>query len=291
MQGLWMLVASLCFATMGLFIKLATAQGAAIGDIILFRGAVPAIAIALWAVSTHRSLKSPASGLHMRRNLFGITAMWLGFYATTRLPLATAVTLMYTSPLFIALILRFYYHQKNSQIETLAIGLGFLGVIAVLRPVLDSDDLWVALGGLTGGAIAALAYLQLRSLGKMDEPEWRTVLYFAGTATLSGLAVSTTLQSEVIWLTDPLSMATPYLMGIGFFGGAGNLALTRSFGSGSTWLSASLQYSTILVSTLYGVWVFGNIPSQSTWLGVILITGCGVTSSIATQLKSKKQKI
>lgn len=283
-----MLVASLCFATMGLFIKLATAQGAAIGDVIFFRGLIPALGIVLWALATSRSLKSPVAKLHMRRNVFGITAMWLGFYATTQLPLATAVTLMYTSPLFIALILRFYYRQKNSRIETLAIGLGFLGVIAVLRPVLDSDDLWVALGGLTGGAVAALAYLQLRNLGKMEEPEWRTVLYFAGTATISGWAVILLMPQEAIWLTDSLSIGVVYLVGIGLFGGAGNLALTRSFGSGSTWLSASLQYSTILVSTLYGVWVFGNIPSQSTWLGVFLIMGCGIVSSVATHLKTKQ---
>lgn len=283
-----MLVASLCFATMGLFIKLASAEGASIGDVIFFRGLVPAIAIATWAILTHRSLKSPVANLHMRRNVFGIAAMWLGFYATTQLPLATAVTLMYTSPLFIALILRFYYQQKNSRIESLTIGLGFLGVIAILKPVLNTQDLWVALGGLAGGAIAALAYLQLRELGKMEEPEWRTVLYFAGTATLSGLAAYVLFPADLIWLQNPLSLGILYLTGIGVFGGVGNLALTRSFGSGSTWLSASLQYSTILISTLYGVLVFGNIPSQSTWLGVFLITGCGVVSSLATHLKSKK---
>ena len=283
-----MLVASLCFATMGVFIKLSSSYSATLGDIIFFRGLVPALGIAMWAWCSGRSLKSPVARLHMRRNVFGICAMWLGFYATTQLPLATAVTLMYTSPLFIAVILRFFYKQTSNRVETVAITLGFLGVIAVLQPVFDSDDLWVALGGLAGGAIAALAYLQLRNLGKMEEPEWRTVLYFAGSATVSGLAVSAVFGQTPMWTSEPFSLGVLCLIGVGLFGGAGNLALTRSFGSGSTWLSASLQYTTILVSTLYGIWVFGNIPSQIAWVGVILITACGTLSSFATHQKTKQ---
>jgi S-adenosylmethionine uptake transporter len=67
-----------------------------------------------------------------------------------------------------------------------------------------------------------------------------------------------------------------------FFGGAGNLALTRSFGSGSTWLSAALQYCTILVSTFYGIVVLGDVPTSTTWVGVLLIIACGGLSSYAT---------
>jgi S-adenosylmethionine uptake transporter len=56
-------------------------------------------------------------------------------------------------------------------------------VVAVLQPVMASDQLATALIGLSAGAVSAIAYMQLKSLGQAREPEWRTVLYFAGTAT------------------------------------------------------------------------------------------------------------
>lgn len=292
MQALWMLVASLCFGTMGLFIKLAGQAGASLSDVILFRGFVPALVLTGWAVASGRSLRSPVAGLHFKRNLFGISAMWLSFYATTVLPLATAVTLMYTSPLFIALIMHFWFKHRSNRVEASAILLGFAGVVFVLQPVFNSNQLWVALSGLSGGALAALAYLQLKSLGKYKEPEWRTVLYFAGTATLTGLAMVVITHPDLgTWVNSITLSELLYLTGIGLFGGAGNLALTRSFGSGSTWLSASLQYTTILVSTAYGIWVFGNVPAPTTWLGVFLIMACGALSSWSTHRQTRKQSL
>jgi len=270
-------MACLCFGTMGLMVKLSATQ-ATLGEIVLFRGAVPVIGIAIWAVLQGLSLKSPVAHLHLRRNIAGIVAMWCGFYATTELPLATATTLMYTSPLFIALILWLWYGQSRNWLEQIAIAIGFVGVVAVLQPVMASDQLATALIGLSAGAVSAIAYMQLKSLGQAREPEWRTVLYFAGTATVYILGFG----EFAVFTADDSGWAIVWLLALGFFGGAGNLALTRSFGSGSTWLSAALQYCTILVSTFYGIVVLGDIPTSTTWVGVLLIIACGGLSSYAT---------
>jgi S-adenosylmethionine uptake transporter len=281
MQALWMLMACLCFGTMGLMVKLSATQ-ATLGEIVLFRGAVPVIGIAIWAVLQGLSLKSPVAHLHLRRNIAGIVAMWCGFYATTELPLATATTLMYTSPLFIALILWLWYGQSRNWLEQIAIAIGFVGVVAVLQPVMASDQLATALIGLSAGAVSAIAYMQLKSLGQAREPEWRTVLYFAGTATVTSLVYILGFGEFAVFTADDSGWAIVWLLALGFFGGAGNLALTRSFGSGSTWLSAALQYCTILVSTFYGIVVLGDVPTSTTWVGVLLIIACGGLSSYAT---------
>ncbi|MBU1528092.1 MAG: DMT family transporter [Gammaproteobacteria bacterium] len=279
-------MACLCFGTMGLMIKLA-ATHASLGEIILFRGLVPVLGIATWAWFQGLSLKSPVAHLHLRRNIAGIVAMWCGFYATTLLPLATATTLMYTSPLFIALMLWLGYGQTRNWFEQLAIAIGFAGVIAVLRPVFESEQLPVALIGLCAGAVSAIAYLQLKSLGQAKEPEWRTVLYFAGTATVTALVYLVGFGEFTVLNSGQLNMTLLWLTALGLFGGVGNLALTRSFGSGSTWLSAALQYCTILVSTFYGIVVLGDIPAGSTWFGVLLIIACGSLSSYATHQRKQ----
>jgi S-adenosylmethionine uptake transporter len=281
MQALWMLMACLCFGTMGLMVKLAGSH-VSLGEIVLFRGAVPVIGITVWAVVQGLSLKSPVAMLHLKRNIAGIIAMWCGFYATTQLPLATATTLMYTSPLFIALILWLWFSQSRNWLEQLAIAIGFGGVIAVLQPVIASDQLSTALIGLGAGAVSAIAYLQLKSLGQAKEPEWRTVLYFAGTATVTSLVYLLGFGEFTVFKTAGYEWPLLWLLALGGFGGAGNLALTRSFGSGSTWLSAALQYCTILVSTFYGITVLGDIPTNTTWIGVLLIITCGGISSYAT---------
>jgi S-adenosylmethionine uptake transporter len=281
MQALWMLVACLCFGSMGLMIKLAGAH-ATLGEIVLFRGAIPLFGIAAWALFHGLSLKSPVAALHLKRNVAGIVAMWCGFYATTQLPLATATTLMYTSPLFIALILWLWYGQSRNRLEQSAIAIGFLGVMAVLQPVMASDQLATALIGLGAGAVSAIAYIQLKSLGQAREPEWRTVLYFAGTATVTALVYILGFGEFSAFRFSNADWSLVWLVALGFFGGAGNLALTRSFGSGSTWLSAALQYCTILVSTFFGIVVLGDIPTSTSWLGVLLIIACGGISSYAT---------
>ncbi len=274
-------MACLCFGTMGLMIKLAGAH-ASLGEIVLFRGAIPLIGISAWALFQGLSLKSPVAVLHLKRNVAGIIAMWCGFYATTQLTLATATTLMYTSPLFIALILWLWYGQSQNRLEQGAIAIGFAGVVAVLQPVMASDQLPTALLGLGAGAVSAVAYMQLKSLGQAREPEWRTVLYFAVTATVSSLVYLLGFGKFEALNVSNANWSLLWLVALGFFGGAGNLALTRSFGSGSAWLSAALQYCTILVSTFFGIVVLGDIPSNTTWLGVLLIIACGGISSYAT---------
>ncbi|HEX4844547.1 MAG TPA: DMT family transporter [Limnobacter sp.] len=289
MQALWMLAACFCFGTMGLMIKLAAGQ-ASLGEIVLFRGLVPLAALAAWAMWRGLRLKSPVMRLHLRRNIAGIVAMWCGFYATTQLPLATATTLMYTSPLFIALILWMWFGQQRNRQEKGAIALGFVGVLAVLQPVLASNQLPVAMIGLIGGAVSAVAYLQIKRLGQVHEPEWRTVMYFAASAAITGGAY---LLFTGDWRALGQAFANDqwqglvWLTGLGLFGGAGNLALTRSFGSGSTWMSAALQYFTILVSTFYGVVVLGDIPTRATWIGAFLIIACGALSAYATHHRRK----
>lgn len=287
MQALWMLAASLCFAVMGAMIKLASEHSASLGEIVLARGLVPVVLIGSWALLKGLPLHSPVARLHIRRSGFGLVAMVLGFYSTTHLPLSTSTTLMYTSPLFLALILRFYYKQVNSRLENLCIVLGFLGVLCILQPVFGRAEMLIALIGLCGGGVSALAYLQLKSLGQVNEPEWRTVFYFGLTASLMSLSYIAVAGHFTVADSRQPMLGLVYLLGVGFFGGSGNLAVTRSFGSGSTWLSASLQYTTILFAAGLGVTVFGDTPKAGTWLGIVLIVACGGLSTWATRMKNK----
>lgn len=283
MQALWMILASLMFAGMGAFIKIATPH-ASLAQIVVFRGLPSLIILGAWILLTHRTLINRNTHLHLRRNGFGMVAMWCGFFATQHLPLATATTLNYTSPLFIALILVWFMGRETRKTEWLAIALGFTGVLLVLRPTLNSDQLTYALVGLLAGMTSAGAYLQIKALGAQGEPEWRTVFFFSASASASGVVASLALGSAV-FPGDPHSLMLLAL--IGLTGAAGQLAMTRAFSRGSTWMSASLQYSTVVFSAVVGELIWQDPLDPMSVAGMALIVACGTLSSWVTARRGR----
>ena len=285
-----MLVASMMFATMNALIKLA-APVHSLGEIVFFRGLPSVLGIATWMLLTQRSPRTERLTLHLKRNAVGMLAMWMGFYATSHLPLATAVTLVYTSPLFIATYLLTKQSGQLRMGEWMSVGMGFIGVLLVLKPTLSSDQIGYATLGLAAGFFSAAAYLQVKSLGRAGEPEWRTVMYFSVFSTFTGTVGLGLEHGNLQWATNLVNQPkeTALMMGIGLFGALGQLAMTRSFGKGSTWLSAALQYSTILFSAGWGFVIWDSIPTESALMGIAIIIGCGVLSSLTAAKQSKNE--
>ena len=273
MQALWMLVASAMFAVMGSFVKLATEHDASLPQIVLFRGVPSVVLLLVWARAGKLSFTPTAWRPHLFRNLAGVTSMWLGFYAISHLPLATATSLTYTAPLFIAgwILATGVTHRDPVCIASVA--LGFLGVVAVLRPSLSVDQLLPALMGLAAGALAAIAMMQIRALGALGEPEWRTVLIFSVfvcISSLGGMWIGQWGHADLIgWLA---------LSAIGATGLFGQLALTRAFGLGSALLNAALQYTTIIFAALIGIWFWDEPLDTTAMVGVSLVISAGLLS-------------
>src|SRR5690606_30182862 len=106
---------------------------------------------------------TPASWkLHIWRNVAGLTSMWLGFFALANLPLSTAVSLSYTSPLFIAGWMLGWGGTQRDPVRIIAVAFGFLGVVGILRPSIGHDHLLAASFGLAAGAVSALSMMQIR---------------------------------------------------------------------------------------------------------------------------------
>jgi drug/metabolite transporter (DMT)-like permease len=201
------------------------------------------------------------------------------FFALGILPLATAVTLNYTSPLFVALLLALWFKERIGPMLFAAVGLGFLGVVLLLKPTLQPDQWPGALAGLSSGLIASLAYVNVRELGRAGEPEARTVLWFSLVTSAFGLPWA--LSSEHLHSLSLESAAI--LVGVGGFGGCAQLAMTRAYRYGKTIVAANLAYSTVIFSSLFGVVLWGeHLPWTSTLAIVVIITS-GVLVSLASR--------
>lgn len=273
MQSLWMLLASVMFAIMGACIKLASDLQASLSQIVVFRGAPSVFLLLGWVLSTRRSLRPKSWRLHMVRNIMGVSSMWMGFFAISTLPLATAVSLNYTAPLFIAGWMLARDWKQRDGMRTLAVLLGFAGVVAILRPSIGAEQTVGALVGLMAGASSAVAMMQVRSLGRIGEPEWRTVLFFSCFVCLTG-GVGAFVEGWPQVGLDGWLMLTA----VGVTGLVGQLAMTRAFGMGSALLTAALQYSTIIFAALLSALVWDQIPDWMAWSGMGLIVAAGLLS-------------
>lgn len=287
---MWMIVASLLFAIMGVCVK----KGATFfnsAELVFWRGVISAVVIALLAWSQGIGLRTTRFGLHASRSLVGSFSMATWFYALAYLPLAGAMTLNYLSSVWVALFLvgaGFMAYVTGGtregenrmlmgQLALLAtVVAGFAGVVMVLKPGADPQAVAATLSGLLSGLLAAFAYLQVVALSRAGEPEIRVVFYYAlATALVGGLWMLVSDHSVWHWAN------AVWLLLIGLSAAFGQLALTRAYGAArshvETLVVANLQYCGILFAVLFGIWFFGEQVDLVGWAGI----GVVVTSSVA----------
>lgn len=281
MQSLWMVAASLLFACMGVCVKLGSARFSA-AELVFARGAIALLIIYAYVRLAGLSLATPHWRTHLMRGIAGFVSLVMYFYSISVIPLATAVTLNYTSPLFLALLLAFWLRERVRPFLFVALAMGFAGVILLLRPSWGSGQIAGGLFGLGSGVIASVAYLNVRRLGELGEPEWRTVFYFSLIAAIGGLPwVLWGLAGN--WDAQPLNAIDArgwlLLLGVGGFGALAQLCMTRAYKHGKTMVSASLAYSTVVFSSLFGMLLWDETLPLVALLGMALILASGISAT------------
>jgi drug/metabolite transporter (DMT)-like permease len=267
-----MLAAGLMFGCMGVFVKLGTPYFSNM-ELVFYRSLFGLLLVYAIVRRQSGSLATQHLTGHFWRGASGTAALMLFFYCITVLPLATAVTLNYTSPLFLTLLVMLVLKEHFHIPLTFAITLGFGGVILLLHPTLQHNQAIPGLLGLASGMLAGIALLNVRQLGVRGEPEWRIVFYFSLFATIaSGVAMQFDTIHPVTWHKLPI------LLGMGGCATLAQLAMSRAYRLGQTTVVSSLSYSTIIFASLFGMLIWHEIPPLSGWLGMLLIITSGVLS-------------
>ena len=281
MQALWMVLASFLFATMGVGIKVASSSfGTA--ELIFYRGVIGVLFLGLVLRSRGIPLRSPVPMMHLWRAVIGVASLAAWFHAIAQLPLATAMTLNYMSGVWVAAfvvggaLLYGRLERQGALISTVLAG--FAGVVMTLRPTLEQNQLFAGLIGLLSGLGAALAYLQVAALGRVGEPEGRTVFYFAiGTMVAGSVGIvftGLTAWSAVSW------QAAAWLIPIGLLASGGQWCMTRAYSHGATLVVANLQYSGIVFAAIYSLLLFGDQIPLIGWAGMAVIVCSGIAATV-----------
>ena len=195
MQALWMVLGSLFFATMAVCVKFASAWFNT-AELVFYRGLLGMLFMWLFARSQGVALATPYPAMHAWRTVVGVISLAAWFYAIGELPLATAMTLNYMSSVWIAAFLvggaLLMWNPRRGGATprqgplVLSVLAGFAGVVLMLRPTIEQNQIFAGLVGLMSGLTAAFAYMQVMALGKLGEPDARTVFYFAAGSTVAG---------------------------------------------------------------------------------------------------------
>jgi len=285
MQASWMILASLFFATMSVCIKYAAPYFDTF-ELVFYRGLIGMAFMASLCKVQNVSLRTPVPMMHVWRSIVGVASLSAWFYAIAHLPLATAMTLNYMSGVWVAafliggtLVMGGLQDANKQGPMVLTVIAGFAGVVMILRPTIEQNQLFAGVIGLLSGIGAALAYMQVAALGRVGEPESRTVFYFSiGTTVVGGLAIVFTGSSAWTW---PHAL---WLLPIGVLAALGQLSMTKAYSRGSTLVVANLQYSGIVFAALYGLFLFGDQIPLIGWAGMLLIVASGIA---ATALRSR----
>lgn len=263
--AVWMTLAGLAFAVMGGLIKFA-ARDLHPFEVAFLRCFFGLLWMAPWLLRHGpRALRTRKLPLYTARAAFGLVGMLAGFYALRFIALADATALSFTAPLFAtigaALVLREIVRRRRWT----ATGLGFVGVLIILRPgatAVEPAALWTLLAAAT----TAANMLIVKRLTDTEPTEavvtWMVVMM-----------TPMTLVAALPFWEWPSPSQIGIAAAIGLCGTLGHLAVTRGFAAGEASLVTSFDYLRMPFAAAIGWMAFGEVPTVWTFLGAAVIAG------------------
>lgn len=286
-QSLWALAAAALFSVMAAFVKLCSDVHGPI-EMVFYRSLFGVLVISLFVFRNRATLtlKTPHIAGHIKRSVLGTLSIMLWFFTLGKMHFGTNMTLIYTTPLFMAanfVILALMRHKPAPWALVLATIAGFTGVTIVLQPSFNEGELIPALICLGVSLLDLVIYWQMKELGDMKEPSWRIVFYFTLFGTVWGLGEHLLLaggMTPVTWDNAPA------LLGMAVTATGAQLAMTRSWGSANTLLTAVFQYSAIVFAAGFGLAFFDEPVGLMSAAGIAVILVSGVWAAVIAKKKS-----
>ena len=217
------------------------------------------------SVKFHRgfNLKTKCFSLYLLRAFSTLSAMFCLYFALRYLPLTDAVLLSYARPLFIPIIVYFWFHKKWTRSTWYGLAMGFIGVVVILKPDEKIFDI-AALVGIASAMFGAISFTTLRRLTK-TEPSDRILFYY--------LVLSVPLASIPLltsWHT-PTLYEWGLLLLIGIGGVTLQMLLTRAYRHAKAFKIGSLLYSSVVFAWIFDKILGGGEISLLPFLGIVLI--------------------
>lgn len=199
------------------------------------------------------------------RGIAGVTSMTLFFMSIKYLSVGTAVTLRYIAPIFAAIFAVIILHEKIKPVQWLFFIISFFGVV-ILKGFDNQLNSYGLILVLLAAVFSGLVFVIISKIGKSEHPVV-IVNYFMVIATLVGGILSINN-----WV-NPIGIEWLLLFSLGIFGYFGQVFMTKAFQIGSTNQVAPLKYIEVIFTVTFGVFIFAELYTVWSVLGIILIVG------------------
>lgn len=287
-----MLASTIGFGLMAICIRLASRTEPVL-EIAFFRnlfGLLALLPVLLWPAWRHgdmaahlrATLRTQQLPRYVFRCLIGFVSMWMGFWAISHLPLAQAVSLAYSSPIFVTVAAVLMLGERVRLRRWLAVLAGFIGVLVIVRPWSHafSTGTLVAVGA---AVITAIVAIQIKQLSRNDGPDtivlW-TYLFWVPMSLLPMLFV---------W-HRPQGIAWLWLLLAGALGTVGQLLWTRALKLGEVSALTPISFVQLVIVTIAGWLWFDEVLDRWTLLGAgIIFASTAYIAQREAQLARRRQ--
>src|SRR5436305_1192843 len=223
----------------------------------------------LMSAASERAKATRRPAVQIGRSLLMLVSNMMFVVAITRVPLATASAIGFTSPLIVTALSVPILHESVGIRRWSAVIIGFSGALLVIRPGAGLHDLAVLSLLLSSGAYA-LYQIATRWVSFYDDAAIGIIF----TALLGSLVMTTTLPFVFVMPRSALDILL--FASLGLLGGAGHYLVIRAFQSGPAAVIAPLGYIELIGTTILGYAIFGNFPDLWTWIGAAIIIASGL---------------
>ena len=207
-------------------------------------------------------------GLHMFRALLGFGSIYFFFWGVTLMPLAEAMAISFTAPLFTTALSRLVLGEHVGIRRWSAVAVGFVGALVVIRPDIEAFRLEAALV-IASAFVYALAMIMTR---RMSRTETNVAIF---TYTTIGAGLISTPFLLLSWHTPSL----PHLALFSVFGvieGCASFLLIIAYRNVVAAVAAPFDYTALVWGAIFGWILWGENPDATVWIGAGIIALAGI---------------
>ena len=263
-----MAASAVLFALMAIALRFATAQVSAF-EAGFFRSLFGLVfALPLLIKPGLGMLRTRSFGLYLVRGTTGTLSMLASFWALAHLPLAQAISISYSTPLFVTVGAVFILGEIVRARRWSAVVIGFVGVLIIMRPggMHFSSDMLIA---LAGAAFAAMSYIAIKYLSRTESPD-AVVIYMSAIMTVMSL-----VPALLHW-TWPDATGWFWLVLTGLLATIAQVCMTRAYQAGDVSALIPLNFVQLPVVVLCAWFVFGQRLDAATACGAALIIAANI---------------
>ena len=218
--------------------------------------------------------------IHILRSALNLPAMLLGFAALAILPLEKITAIHFVVPLLVTILAVIFLKEKIYLYRSLALIIGFLGVLIILRPGMVDISIGIYMA-LTSSLIWSVVIILTKKVSKDDSAI--TILSH------QYLYMSLFSLPLVIYFWDQPNLKTIiFILCAAISGTILHIALNHAYKLVDVSMTQPYSFLGLVVSSVIGYFVFSDKPDLYTWLGASVIF-CGVILISYRELQLNKE--